>query len=598
MHFSLMAPAMMIFLTLLAPTVWLKHKKFPLMTKTAVKLSFYMSLILLTLNCSSHSWATNLSHSWITLNTSLIPIMIQFDLYSLTFMTVAFFVSWSIIEFSIWYMNSDPNLNTFIKYLLIFLMAMIILVSASNLLTLFIGWEGVGIMSYLLIGWFHGRNQAAIAAIQAVLYNRIGDIGFLLAFCWALKELMATNLDLIMNFPTPTPILIALITAAASKSAQFGLHPWLAAAMEGPTPVSALLHSSTMVVAGIFLMIRVSPILMQNQIAMTTCLCLGAMSTFYASASALTQNDIKKIIAHSTSSQLGLMMVAIGIGQPHFAFFHICTHAFFKAMLFLCSGLFIHSLNDEQDIRKMGGMQHLLPMTTTSFSIGSFALMGTPFLSAFYSKDAIIESMSTSHVNLTALLLTIAATAFTAVYSIRLIFFVSLKHVRNTNPLIMFNEQNSIMAVKPIMRLAYGSVFAGLLIFHTLIPNNPVTHTMPTSTKMIALMTTITAFIFAYDLAKKTWTSPPHSPTNPKLSDPLIYNLIAHRWWAQNLLNTAGQTILFTIESFILKNKAVGLINLQKLPLRKIQLSQSGMIKAYLATLFITLALALLLTPE
>nr|WKN81038.1 NADH dehydrogenase subunit 5 [Rhacophorus burmanus] len=590
-----MAPAMVIFLTLLAPMMWLKHKKFPSATKTAVKLSFYISLTLLMLNCSTHSWAINLLHSWLTLNSSLIPIMIQFDLYSLMFMTVAFFVSWSIIEFSIWYMTADPNLNTFIKYLLIFLMAMIILVSASNLLTLFIGWEGVGIMSYLLIGWFHGRNQAAIAAIQAVLYNRIGDIGFLLAFCWTMKELMATNLDFIMTFPTPTPILIALITAAASKSAQFGLHPWLAAAMEGPTPVSALLHSSTMVVAGIFLMIRISPTLMQNQAAMTICLCLGALSTFYASTSAITQNDIKKIIAHSTSSQLGLMMVAIGIGQPHFAFFHICTHAFFKAMLFLCSGLFIHSLNDEQDIRKMGGMQHLLPMTTTSFSIGSFALMGTPFLSAFYSKDAIIESMSNSYVNSAALLLTLAATAFTAVYSVRLIFFVSLKHVRSINPMIMFNEQDNATAVKPITRLAYGSVFAGLMIFYTLIPNNPINHTMPTSTKMVALMMTITAFIFAYDLAKKSWTSTPPNPMNPKLSDPLIYNLIAHRWWSQNLLNSAGQTILFTIESFVLKNKATSLMNLQKLPLRNIQLSQSGMIKSYLATLFISLTLALLL---
>nr|YP_010364874.1 NADH dehydrogenase subunit 5 [Rhacophorus chenfui]QZP43690.1 NADH dehydrogenase subunit 5 [Rhacophorus chenfui] len=590
-----MAPAMVVFLTLLTPMVWLKHKKFPLATKTAVKLSFFISLVLLTLNCSAHTWTASLYYPWLVLNSPLIPIMIQFDLYSLMFMTVAFFVSWNILEFSNWYMNTDPHLNTFIKYLLIFLMAMIILVSAGNLLTLFIGWEGVGIMSYLLIGWFHGRNQAAIAAIQAVLYNRIGDIGFLMAFCWALKELTATNLELIMTFPMPTPILLALITAAASKSAQFGLHPWLAAAMEGPTPVSALLHSSTMVVAGIFLMIRISPSLLQNQTAMTTCLCLGALSTFYASASALAQNDIKKIIAYSTSSQLGLMMVAVGIGQPHLAFFHICTHAFFKAMLFLCSGLFIHLLNDEQDIRKMGGLQHLLPLTTTSFSIGSLALMGTPFLSAFYSKDAIIESMSTSHVNSTALLLTLAATAFTAVYNTRLIFFISLDHTRNTNPTTMFNEQNNMSAVKPITRLAYGSVFAGLLIFHTLIPNNPITHTMSPSTKMIALMTTITALIFAYDLAKKTWTSQPNSPNNPKLSDPLIYNLVIHRWWSQNLLNSAGQTILFTVESFILKNKATGLINLQKPLLRNIQLSQSGMIKSYLATLLTTLIIAMLL---
>nr|UAJ48164.1 NADH dehydrogenase subunit 5 [Rhacophorus sp.] len=584
-----MAHQCVIFLLLTAPLLWPKNQNFPKATKIAVMLSFFISLALLALECSVHLWAENISYTWFT----LVSVMVQSDLYSLTFMTVALFVSWSILEFSIWYMKSDPNLNTFIKYLSMFLMAMIILVSAKNMLTLFIGWEGVGIMSYLLIGWFHGRNQAAIAAIQAVLYNRVGDIGFLMAFCWSVKVFMTANPYMISS--TPTAILIALTCAAASKSAQFGLHPWLAAAMEGPTPVSALLHSSTMVVAGVFLMIRISPALVQDQTAMTTCLCLGALSTFYAATSALTQNDIKKIIAHSTSSQLGLMMVAIGIGQAHFAFFHICTHAFFKAMLFLCSGLFIHALNDEQDIRKMGGLQQLMPITTTSFSIGSFALMGTPFLSAFYSKDAIIESMSVSYVNSAALMLTLAATALTAVYSMRLIYFISMNFTRHTNPTIAFNERDNMEAVKPILRLAYGSIFAGTTIFYSIIPDNPVTHTMPTSTKMVALMVTIAAFIFAYDLAKKTWTSTPHKPMNPKLLDPSIYNQITHRWWSQSFLNTAGQMILSTIESFILKNKATSITDMQKPLLRNTQLSQSGMIKLYLTTLFITLILALML---
>nr|YP_010933580.1 NADH dehydrogenase subunit 5 [Ptychadena anchietae]WKT09023.1 NADH dehydrogenase subunit 5 [Ptychadena anchietae] len=582
---------------LILPLLKANHPDFMNMATKAVKRAFLVALIPLLLFLSESTTGFIHKLPWFDIFLTSLDMSYKLDIFPTVFLPVALFVTWNILEYSLWYMAQDPNQQKFIKYLLIFLLTMIILVTSGNLITLFLGWEGVGIMSFLLISWYFSRNDAVVAAMQAVLYNRIGDIGFLMAFCWLISYSGSISLDfaLATTAKSTTLPLVGFILAAASKSAQFGLHPWLASAMEGPTPVSALLHSSTMVVAGIYLLIRTQPLLGLNDTALTTCLCLGAISTAFAATAALTQNDIKKIVAYSTSSQLGLMMVAIGLNLPHLAMFHICTHAFFKAMLFMCSGIIIHSLNDEQDIRKMGGLQHHLPLTTTCVSIGSLALMGTPFLAGFYSKDAIIEAMNTSYVNFTALLLTLIAVSFTAVYSLRLMYFTSLKYPRH-NVIINFDEL-STPVFKTITRLCLGSIFAGWLILHFFLPSNDITHTMPPHIKMTALLITLLAFIIAFDLAKFHWTKEPKNKITSKQFSTNFYPIIIHRSVTTLTMNFSWNLTSHILDLLLLKALMPDLLKITQLPpMLMVRLSQSGLIKLYISALLITLFLAMIPT--
>lgn len=574
----------------------------PLYATASIKFSFFLSLLPLLSFFHQNTEYMIANWHWISINSINITISFKIDYFSILFLSVSLYVTWSIIQFSSWYIHSDYHINRFIKYLTIFLITIIILTSANNLFQLFIGWEGVGIISFLLIGWWYGRADANTSALQAILYNRIGDVGFILAITWYYLNINSWELQqiLLTNNSNLIP-LIGLLIAATGKSAQFGLHPWLPSAIEGPTPVSALLHSSTIVVAGIFLLIRFHPLISNNSTVLTTIICLGALTTLFTAICALTQNDVKKIVAFSTSSQLGLIIVTLGINQPYLAFLHICTHAFFKAILFICSGSIIHNLNDEQDIRKIGGIIKIIPFTSSCLIIGSLALTGIPFLTGFYSKDSIIESMNTCHANAWALLITLIATSITAMYSIRIIYFVAMTKPRYP-PIIIINENNPNL-VNPIKRLALGSILAGYIISNSLPPTNIQVLTIPWYLKILALLISILGFLIALELNNLTLKFSvhkikPHSIFSTSLG---FFPSILHRIIPLKSLDPSFKVSLGLLDIIWLEKSIPKSTSFIHTLTSKILTSQKGMIKLYFLSFIITIilvAIIYIINPE
>ena len=420
--------------------------------------------------------------NWITSGSLKLHWSIYVDSLTAVMLVVVNSVSALVHIYSIGYMSHDPHKPRFMSYLSLFTFMMLSLITADNFLQLFFGWEGVGLASYLLIGFWFKKESANNASMKAFIVNRVGDLGLLIAMFLIFKtfgtltfsEVFSQAADQSKNsikifggeYNLITTICVFLFIGAMGKSAQILLHTWLPDAMEGPTPVSALIHAATMVTAGVFLVARCSPLFEYSQYALNLVAFVGATTAIFAASIAIVQTDIKRIIAYSTCSQLGYMFFAAGMGAYNVAIFHLFTHAFFKALLFLGAGSVIHAFHDEQNIEKMGGVWKKIPLTYALMLIGTLALTGFPLLAGFYSKDAIIESayFSKSLFAGYAFIIGLTTAFITSIYSWRLIFKTFHGKYNNTMSFEKVHESGPVMLI-PLLLLAVGAIFSGY-VFH------------------------------------------------------------------------------------------------------------------------------------
>nr|WJJ70020.1 NADH dehydrogenase subunit 5 [Physonectae sp.] len=463
-----------------------------------------------------------------------------FDIITSSMLILVTSISFLVHLFSTSYMEEDPHLPRFISYLSLFTFFMVVLVTANNFIQLFIGWEGVGLCSYLLINFWYTRIQANKAAIKAMVVNKIGDIGLLLAmvFIWKNSGLVFYNnifplysimsLEQFLNW-----INILLLIGVIGKSAQIGLHMWLPDAMEGPTPVSALIHAATMVTAGVFLIIRASPLFDLTPLILLIVVLIGSITAFFSATIGLTQSDLKKVIAYSTCSQLGYMVMICGFSYYDSSLFHLINHGFFKALLFLSAGSIIHAINDEQDIRKMGNLKNSTPFSYICIVIGSMSLMGLPFLTGFYSKDLLLELIYQKHYLSFSLWLGLGAAFMTAFYSFRLIYFSFISNPQYNKILNKSLHEGNWNLLVPLFILLLCSIFIGFIFQNFILIDIPPIMLLNFNKffpMIISLLGSFFSIILGYYIIKWWYL-------NLKGILNKIYNFITKTWYFDYIIN-------------------------------------------------------------
>ncbi len=546
---------------------WVKERGAQTVTCGAMLIAAVMSVFILFEVALEGQPRTIHLFSWIASGKFDVVWSLRFDTLTAVMVFVVNVVSCAVHFYSIGYMHGDPGNPRFFSYLSLFTFFMLMLVSADNLLQMFFGWEGVGLCSYLLIGFWYDRPAANAAAIKAFIVNRVGDFGFALGIMGifflfgtisldAIFEAVPSKAEATLNFlgtdfHALTVLCILLFIGAMGKSAQLGLHTWLPDAMEGPTPVSALIHAATMVTAGVFMVARMSPIFEYAPTALAMVAIVGASTAFFAATIALCQTDIKRVIAYSTCSQLGYMFFACGVSAYSAAIFHLTTHAFFKALLFLGAGSVIHAMSAEQDMRKMGGIWKLVPLTYTVMWIGSLALAGLPFFSGYYSKDVIIEAAfaAGSGVGYYAFWLGIAAAVMTAFYSWRLLFMTFHGAPRADERVMAHVHESPKSMTIPLLVLAAGAILAGYIGFESFVgagagafwgdsilvlPGNSAladAHLVPVWVKSLPIVVGLMGIALAYYM----YMTRPDLPARLAARLGAVYRFVYNKWYFDEL---------------------------------------------------------------
>jgi len=488
---------------------------------------------------------------------------LRYDTLSVVMVAMVTCISTLIHLYSVGYMSHDPTTPRFFAYLSLFTFMMLMLVTADNLVQLFFGWEGVGLASYLLIGYWYEKESACAAAMKAFIVNRVGDLFFMLGLCltfWVFGSIEFSEIfgaidqhkdARFAGLPAYEVICILLFLGACGKSAQLGLHTWLPDAMEGPTPVSALIHAATMVTAGVFLVARMSPVFEYAPTALAIVTVVGASTALFAATIGCVQNDIKRIIAYSTCSQLGYMFFAAGVGAYQGAIFHLFTHAFFKALLFLSAGAVIHAMSEEQDIRKMGGIWKKIPVTYAVMWIGSLALAGVPYFAGYYSKDFVLEAAYAAHsgVGMYAFICGLLAAFLTAFYSWRLLILTFHGAPRADHHTMEHVHESPAVMLVPLVLLAVGAVFAGAVFAPSFIghhweefwngaivnaAHNQIMHHVHEVPGWVPLAPTIVG-LGGIALAYVMYMFVPHLPATLANALPGVHRFLLNKWYFDEL---------------------------------------------------------------